>query len=248
MRTTRSFADRMAEAMRLSKREQSRRDPRPETQPSVKKPRMSQPETHVVHSIEEQPTQDDFSLGEMADESLSCPICFDLFENPIVTSCCQNMLCKGCVVSLATCPLCRNGTMKCTPAPRFVTGLIQKTPVVCVHCNASTTFEGYKAHFFSECEVDCPNSCGEKVIRDARESHRTTCRREAIRCPASSSGCTAFLAREEMESHQSECKYCAKHPYISRVLYLEQENARLRGLLEVNGIDTSLSPSNDFHY
>ena len=58
---------------------------------------------------------------------------------------------------------------------------------------------------FSACgeyPLECPNKCGRKGIkRKDMETHRNTCPLERIGCPFKDAGCTAKVARKEMEGH-----------------------------------------------
>ena len=58
---------------------------------------------------------------------------------------------------------------------------------------------------FSVCgeyPLECPNKCGGKGIkRKDMETHRNTCPLERIGCPFKDAGCTAKVARKEMEGH-----------------------------------------------
>ena len=62
----------------------------------------------------------------------------------------------------------------------------------------------YPSHF-SKCgeyPLECPNKCGGKGIkRKDMETHRNTCPLERIGCPFKDAGCTAKVARKEMEGH-----------------------------------------------
>ena len=49
-------------------------------------------------------------------EKNDCPICFELFEYPMITPCCNNIFCIKCLSSCVKCPMCREpiNIVKCT--------------------------------------------------------------------------------------------------------------------------------------
>lgn len=70
---------------------------------------------------------------EFKDKRLSCPICFDVFDKPLVCGTCGNTFCKNCVLGMKyVCPLCR----KVTEYNKNVAleHLISNLPILC-KCN-----------------------------------------------------------------------------------------------------------------
>eukprot|EP00929_Paragymnodinium_shiwhaense_P035042 TRINITY_DN18995_c0_g1_i1.p1 TRINITY_DN18995_c0_g1~~TRINITY_DN18995_c0_g1_i1.p1 ORF type:complete len:353 (-),score=65.42 TRINITY_DN18995_c0_g1_i1:175-1155(-) len=100
--------------------------------------------------------------GEFADpssisEALKCPICFDVFDEPVFNaSGCQHSFCKSCVLPALrrqpTCPTCRG---------RMPIGSLRK------HLMLTALLD--------ELMVLCPHGCGWTGRRDARSHHVESC-------------------------------------------------------------------------
>lgn len=48
------------------------------------------------------------NIEEFKDKVLSCPVCLEIFQNPVVCSSCGNTFCEKCFLDVKkVCPLCR---------------------------------------------------------------------------------------------------------------------------------------------
>lgn len=90
---------------------------------------------------------------------LKCPVCFDVFDDPVFCSTdddCQHAFCRGCIV-------------------QHLQGSEQ-----CPTCRAEMQFDDLKSHLLlrnllDELPVLCPHRCGWTGRRDARNAHRDEC-------------------------------------------------------------------------
>ncbi len=55
---------------------------------------------------------------EPVPEGLGCPVCLDLFDGPVLLSCCGRSACRKCLAALTQCPLCKQALT--TPADQLV--------------------------------------------------------------------------------------------------------------------------------
>ena len=51
-------------------------------------------------------------LSDVMSRYLTCPVCQDLVNIPVETSCCENVFCNGCVVGVEKCPSCRKNPVR----------------------------------------------------------------------------------------------------------------------------------------
>ena len=64
------------------------------------------------------------------EDSLNCPICLEIFEDPILTGCCGNTFCEKCIKSCKNlCPYCQKKTNY--TANRVVKSIISAMPITC---------------------------------------------------------------------------------------------------------------------
>ena len=86
-------------------------------------------------------------------KNLTCPVCNNLFINPVIASCCSNTFCITCVGNSSKCPLCKR--VSGFGPNRIVKDLVDSLPFTCV--------------------------CGQQIIRRDRQAHEPAC--EAIMKP-----------------------------------------------------------------
>lgn len=89
------------------------------------------------------------------DEELCCPICLDIFKDPVVVRCCGNTYCESCIQEVGKkCPYCDIKT-------EFTKNLIIK-------------------RIIEESEIKC--KCGETTKRNEVLMHKNVCKLEPKKC------------------------------------------------------------------
>lgn len=97
--------------------------------------------------------------GEMLEQNLKCPICFNIVDEPNETSCCGHLFCAKCVKSLKkqNCPICRSNKVNFRENS-FVRNLL------------------------SSLLAKCPYGCELKIPLANVKYHRYTCSVSAFKC------------------------------------------------------------------
>ena len=96
-------------------------------------------------------------MANEIEESFNCPICLDVCNDPVESSCCKNLFCLECSSSLnSECSFCRKNCRfeRSTLARR----LIDKLPLSCEHCKLKTCRGNLQSHY-NNCEeypINCP--------------------------------------------------------------------------------------------
>lgn len=114
-------------------------------------------------------------------ETFVCPICKDVVDDPVATSCsCEQIFCKSCIIQVfthtANCPHCGSDTGRQTkPLQRQLKELYLKLRLKCSqpNCKAKLTLETFKAHDAS-CPLipwTCERGCGLEGSIVSKEGH-----------------------------------------------------------------------------
>ncbi|OMJ82825.1 hypothetical protein SteCoe_16358 [Stentor coeruleus] len=120
---------------------------------------------------------DSYSMGtKKFDEEFCCPICLDVFNDPVVVRCCGNTYCEKCIQAVgAKCPYCDIKT-------EFTKNLIIK-------------------RIIDESEVKC--KCGVFFKRNEALQHKIVCRLEPKKCRyCAFIGCAEDRLKHGMKDHQ----------------------------------------------
>ena len=129
------------------------------------------------------------------EEEFTCPICMDVAEDAVETSCCHHIFCEECLVDVRNncCPQCR-APLSAQPS-HLARRLIGNMPVACPYkCDAKVTRSELKSHS-NNCPqrmYDCPSpKCGFKALKEEFANHlfnehKDVIVREASRCFVSS--------------------------------------------------------------
>ena len=166
-------------------------------------------------------------------EELKCPICLELVNQPVSTSC-EHLFCKNCIKDQHTCPTCRKRILGTTPD--VGSAKVWKTfKVKCPNTEQGCEWEGplgdVEEHLEKKCQqqmVACPNRCGEKKKRELLQNHTEhDCPNRRYTCPHCDhvgvykdvttvhyancrdfpllcpAGCGENITRKSMESHLS---------------------------------------------
>ena len=122
-------------------------------------------------------------------EEAECPICLDLVNQPVSTSCCGQLYCEKCIEGQEFCPTCCE---EFTTAPDVgSTRLMKAFKVKCPNSSDGCRWGGVlgdaEEHLEKHCQyrrVHCPNECGEKVKRELLVNHTVhDCPQRIYKCP-----------------------------------------------------------------
>ena len=122
-------------------------------------------------------------------QTLICPICQELFKNPIITKECSHSFCSTCIVQMTTdfCPLCRH-----------------KLDLSQTHYNLALD------QIVKEQQVYCqnrPQGCKSILTWGNRTEHQSFCEYSKVKCPHQQHGCPYKGMRREMSQHLIICPF-----------------------------------------
>jgi hypothetical protein len=147
-------------------------------------------------------------------DGLLCVACKEPLVDPQVHLPCRAMACKACFARTLHCPDCQGELHgQLTVTARLVTTRLDALQVHCPTCQVAAARSELMAHVV-DCPRPCPRGCGAQV-RPA-EDHDAVCGAIATTCPAF--GCTAKLARSDLQAHQEECPLAAVEPATRALL------------------------------
>ncbi len=128
-------------------------------------------------------------------EDHQCTICTSILTDPVLTGCCGQLFCDGCLKKWLqkqkTCPHCRKANfnnMKDLRMKRAIDSLKIYCPNHSKGCDKITTLGECNQHL-EKClfvEVSCTKKCGERMLRKELQDH------EDNKCP----------------NHRVQCQYC----------------------------------------
>ncbi|XP_064390044.1 TNF receptor-associated factor 5-like [Halichondria panicea] len=125
-------------------------------------------------------------------EDHHCTICTSILTDPVLTECCGQLFCKGCVknwlLEKKTCPHCRGANfvfIKNLRMKRAVDSLKVYCPNRSKGCDKVTTLSACNQHL-EKClfvEASCTNECEEKILRKELQDHEDNkCPNRRVRC------------------------------------------------------------------
>lgn len=120
-------------------------------------------------------------MSSSMEECFNCPICFDICDDPVESSCCGNLYCKECSDRLNECSFCRS---KCTfKSSIAVKRMINKLPAKCSYCDYNCARGDLKIHY-EKCDkfpINCPiETCKESLVKSALLEHLTKNHKEEV--------------------------------------------------------------------
>lgn len=138
-------------------------------------------------------------------ESLKCPICRELFEDPVISTQCGHTFCRNCIRNGVS--LTGNSGTKCpvdgTILQRFhlvsnlaVKGQIEDLQIYCRHGLTRSDSE-------EDFEIDL-TGCQERISFGKRIEHEEACGFALVPCPNSSNQCGKFR-RKALDDHLKDC-------------------------------------------
>ena len=143
-----------------------------------------------------------------SDNELSCPVCMDIFIDPVDHSTCGVTLCLVCCDELKrtgqACPSCREPLNNVNPN-RTIRKIIDKLKVVCNECKTKMKRGDFQRHYHHVCLISCPQQCDIKTLtRQDRDAHiREQCPETLLLCPH---GCQQTVPRKSAREHDEICE------------------------------------------
>ena len=142
-------------------------------------------------------------------EELSCPICLDLVNQPVSTSCCGQLFCENCIKDQHPCPTCRKRFIIKPEAgsARLMKAFKVKCPNSSEGCEWQGDLGDAEEHLEKNCQygdVVCPNGCGKKMKCNLLQNHiEHDCPQRVYKCPH----CDQWGAYEEVTTvHFTNCR------------------------------------------
>ena len=159
-------------------------------------------------------------LSQQQIDELTCGICQDIFNNPVVLSCCRQTFCNNCILEWLkdhnTCPNDRKPLdhYSLSPAPRFVFNILADLKVYCTYrkygCPEEITKSEFERHVMY-CTFNTCQSC------DARVSY------------GSSHNCIDVMKARVVDlSKQSERTVAENRNLLQKNTELSEENTELK--------------------
>ena len=130
-------------------------------------------------------------VEELTEDNI-CSICTNELNNPMLTDCCGQHFCEGCLQNWLqiqrTCPHCRAQGfihIKSLPKKRQIDNLKIYCPNRSKGCDKITTLGECNQHL-EKClfvEISCTKQCGEKMLRKELQDHQSNqCPNRWVRC------------------------------------------------------------------
>jgi hypothetical protein len=146
----------------------------------------------------------EFMTTERREEWLDCIICYQLAYEPRQTACCGHTMCNKCAqncLSRSThCPHCRHDPFSVIQDPRAersLKGLTAYCKNMADGCDWKDKVPAIVDHIKIHClfqKVNCPNLCGQKLLRRDIDEHNTTsCKLSRVVCPC----CSRYILTKE---------------------------------------------------
>lgn len=186
-------------------------------------------------------------------EDLSCPVCHDLFLEPI-TLICQHTLCRTClertIERRPSCPVCRADTHLSTNNVRdmatnmIINSCIEYLRTECQNEGCTVKIlEREKEQHELVCEfvkVNCVH-CNQLFLRNQITEHNTVC--EFHTCYGNKYGCMEIGSIMDISAHEISCQLAIERREIRnevRRMFIDKINPLL------SSIDVSLINPNEF--
>jgi E3 ubiquitin-protein ligase TRAF7 len=142
---------------------------------------------------------------------LLCPVCKNVFSEPIISVKCGHTFCRSCIEDLIrsglTCPLdsqtCDSGQLVLN---RAIMGQLADLQIYCCHGlrpvqSGHPIKPGRPAG--QDYEQD-PDGCPEVIMIGGREKHEDNCSYALVECPVGQGQC-GLLRRLKLEEHMATC-------------------------------------------
>ncbi|CAD8075835.1 unnamed protein product [Paramecium primaurelia] len=154
-------------------------------------------------------------------EELTCAICYNLFDIPIILPDCKHTFCRDCLDQWVSkqamnCPLCRidvshyltNKQLKFSLIDFNTMFLIDNIEVKCPNCNWKGKTKDLKLHQQKYCNLmSCPLNCNLKFTSQELEFHKDICKYRIIKCPQY---CGEEFEAHKIFNHLQNCMYTYK--------------------------------------
>ncbi len=154
-----------------------------------------------------------YEFVDKVPEDHQCTICTSILTDPVLTECCGQLFCDGCIKKWLqkqkTCPHCREANfnnMKDLRMKRAIDSLKIYCPNRSKGCDKITTLGECNQHL-KKClfvEVSCTKKCGERMLRKKLQDHEDNkCPNRRVQCQY----CTLEGIHKEItaKSHVDKC-------------------------------------------
>ncbi len=133
-----------------------------------------------------------YEFVDKVPEDHQCTICTNILTDPVLTECCGQLFCDGCIKKWLqkqkTCPHCRDvnfASIKDKRMKRVINSLKVYCPNRSKGCDKITTLGECNQHL-EKClfvEVSCTKKCGERMLRKELQDHEDNkCPNRLVRC------------------------------------------------------------------
>ncbi|KAH3756016.1 hypothetical protein Pelo_8144 [Pelomyxa schiedti] len=157
-------------------------------------------------------------LAKLALIEVKCPVCGAIFK--------RDTLCSHIPECPIECPM--HCGMKVAPRSQLQHEQTEclSVPVVCDICGDHVIRRSLKdlSHKESDCPINCPNGCGEKVRPRVMEEHQKACSRVTVKCCAQPF-CTWSGPKCHYDEHIQSCTIAKLNPIFGPLV---NENKRLK--------------------
>ncbi len=154
-----------------------------------------------------------YEFVDKVPEDHQCTICTNILTDPVLTGCCGQLFCDGCLKKWLqkqkTCPHCREANFNNMKDKRMKRA-IDTLNIYCLNrskgCDKITTLGECNQHL-EKClfvEVSCTKKCGERMLRKELQDHEDNkCPNRRVQCQY----CTLEGMHKEItaKSHLDEC-------------------------------------------
>ncbi|XP_076470506.1 E3 ubiquitin-protein ligase TRAF7-like isoform X2 [Babylonia areolata] len=136
---------------------------------------------------------------EEGSHHLKCPVCGNIYREPVINISCGHTFCRLCADTIADCPVDNAACVKeQLVINRLVVGQIDD---LLIHCQHGLILRDGKL-------VLDPTGCPEIIVLGQRKSHEDSCPFAMVLCP-NSTAC-GLMRRSTLEEHRLQCKHAAK--------------------------------------
>ncbi|XP_065836502.1 E3 ubiquitin-protein ligase TRAF7-like isoform X2 [Oscarella lobularis] len=132
-------------------------------------------------------------------QSLACPICRQIFTEPVISVQCGHTFCRRCVVSSSRCPV---DEIAHKPVDLVVNRAIQsQIEELAIYCRYGLKRSESDSNFVVDDE-----GCCETVRFGRRDEHESVCPHAFVPCPLGGVALCGFIRRRDIDEHVAQCR------------------------------------------
>jgi len=142
-----------------------------------------------------------------AAKQFECPICFTIWDDPVETSCCESMFCRGCILQYTTCPICGGAMGGVKPGSKQIIRMLHavqaQCPYAAVLARASPNGRGAAPEQQHPAKRAKAAVCSWRgTYGDFIKKHQGQCGACPVSCPE---GCGEMVPRCDLNQHRQRC-------------------------------------------